>query len=264
MLDQNLADAATEDHVEHALGHAGFLGGANHRIGHAFGSGHVAAVRLEHHRAAGRQGGRGVATSGGEGQGEVAGTKHGDRADADLVLAQIWARQRLAIRQGAVDTGTVEITPAQHLGEQAHLATCTTTFTLDAGSRQRGFTANQGDEVIAQGVDLVSDGLEELGTAHGRQAAVAGVSGSGSLGGGIDFFRRGLDEAVGQRFTAAGVEALERGGAGGAALTADVVVASQTQHGVLLSEGATRSPGTLNEARLQRRDEQPSMQLSDV
>ena len=159
MLDQKLADTAAKDHVEHALGHAGFLGRADHRISHALGSGHVAAVRLEHHRATGGQGRRGVATGSGEGQREVAGTEHGNRADTDLVLTDIRTRQRLAIRQCAVDARTIEVATTQHLGEQAHLATCTTTFALNAGSRQCGFAADQGNEVVTEGIDLVGNRL---------------------------------------------------------------------------------------------------------
>ena len=91
-------------------------------------------------------------------------------------------------------------------------------------------------------LDLTNGRLEELGTAHGRQVAIDRISGGGSLGGSVDFFRRGLDEGVWQRFTAAGVEAFVLHGARGAALTADVIVASQTQHGVLLSGGTATPP----------------------
>ena len=177
-------------------------------------------------------------------------------------MADIRARQRLTIRQGAVGACAVEVTTTQHLGEQAHLTTCTTTFALDAGSRQCSFTGDQGNEVITKSIDLVGNRLEELGTAHGRQVAIGRISGSGSLGGSVDFFRRSLDKGVRQRFTAAGVEALVLDGAGGAALTADIIVASQTQHGVLLSvHGGQGAIGTMNEARRQGRDAQSTAQL---
>ncbi|MNR56191.1 hypothetical protein D3C85_1767210 [compost metagenome] len=82
----------------------------------------MAAVRLEHYRAAGGQCRSGIATGGGEGQREVAGAEHRHRAEAELALAQVRPWQRLALRQCAVDTRAVEIAAAQHLGEQPQLA----------------------------------------------------------------------------------------------------------------------------------------------
>ncbi|MNG23097.1 hypothetical protein D3C84_1076610 [compost metagenome] len=67
---------------------------------------------------------------------------------------------------------------------------------MNAGGRQRGFAADHGNKFIAQRVQLIGNGIEELRAALGAQAAISGVRGSGSLGGGIDFFRRGLIEIV--------------------------------------------------------------------
>ncbi|CAH0314507.1 hypothetical protein SRABI70_04842 [Pseudomonas sp. Bi70] len=190
----------------------------------------MAAVGLEHHRATGGQGGGGVTTGGGEGQREVAGAEHGNRAEADAVLAQIRARQRLAIRQGTVDARAIEVATAQHFGEQAHLAAGTAALTLDTGGRQGGFAAHGGDELVTQGVQLVSDGVEELGALGGGLAAVSRVGSRGCFGGGVDFLRRGLDEIVGQGFASGGVMALVNDGAGCAERAADDVVADGSGH----------------------------------
>ncbi|MNJ54391.1 hypothetical protein D3C77_498280 [compost metagenome] len=117
MLDQRLTDAATEDHVEHPGRHAGALSGADQRLGHALGGGHVAAVGLEHHRTTCRQCSSGVTTGGGECQREVAGAEHRHRADAEAVLAQVGARQWRTGRQRAVDACAIEVTTTQYLGK---------------------------------------------------------------------------------------------------------------------------------------------------
>ncbi|KPW92130.1 hypothetical protein ALO79_200311 [Pseudomonas syringae pv. castaneae] len=190
----------------------------------------MAAVGLEHHRAASRQGRRGVATGRGKGQREIAGAEHRHRAQADTVLTQVRARQRLALRQGLVDTRTIEITTAQDFGEQTHLPAGTPPLTLDPCGRQRGFTADHGDELIAQGVQFIGDGLEELGPAHRAQAAVSRVSRGRRLGGCIDLFSRGLDEITRQGFASAGIEALQTRLAGRAARPTDVVVTKDLVH----------------------------------
>ncbi len=234
VLDQGFADAATEDHVEHALGHAGAFGGALDGATDQVGGGHVAAVRLEHHRATGGQCGRGVTAGGGEGQGEVAGTEHGDRADADAHLAQIHAWQWLALGQGQVDARTEEVATAQDLGEQAHLAAGAATFTLDAGGRQGGFAADDGDERVVQFIQFGGDGVEEFGAACWRQLAEFDESCGSGLGGLVDFRFGGLGEAVGQGLASGGVQALQALWASGAALAGDEVVAEDLRHGMLL------------------------------
>ena len=66
------------------------------------------------------------------------------------------------VRQRLVDARAVEIAAAQHLGKQAHLAAGAAAFALDAGGGQRGFLAGQGDEIIAQRLELVGDGFKEF------------------------------------------------------------------------------------------------------
>ncbi|VVQ21121.1 hypothetical protein PS914_06579 [Pseudomonas fluorescens] len=185
---------------------------------------------LEHHRATGGQCRRGVTAGSGKGQGKIARAKHRHRPEADAVLAQVGTRQRLAFRQGPVDAGTVEITAPQHLGEQPHLAAGATALALNPCGRQRGFAADQGDELIAQGIELIGHRIEKQRPMFGTQGAIGRVSGGGSLGGGVDFFQGGLVEIVGQGFAGAGVDALDDDSAGSAALTADVVVADNRGH----------------------------------
>ena len=230
MLDQRFANAGPVDHVEHAFGHIGLLGGADDRIGDDVGGRHVAAVGLEHHRAPGGQGGCGIAAGRGEGQREIARAEHRDRTDADPVLTQVDPWQRLTVGQGAVDARTVEIAATQDLGEQAHLATGACALTLNACARQRGFASDQGDETFIQCIQLRGYGVKEIRPARCRQVAKGRVSERGGLGGGVHFLHRGLHERVGQRFACVGVTAVQGDAASGTARTADVVVAEDPGH----------------------------------
>ena len=54
VFDQCFTDAAVKQ-AEHAIGHTGFFRRAGDRIGNVIGGGHVAAVGLEHHGAAGSE-----------------------------------------------------------------------------------------------------------------------------------------------------------------------------------------------------------------
>ena len=231
MLDQCLADATAIDHVEHTGRHRGLLRRADDCIGHLLGRGHVSTVGLEHHRTTGGQCRGGIATSRGKRQGKIAGTEHRHRPQADTVLAQIGARQRLAFRQRLVDARTVEVAAPQHLGEQSHLAAGAATLADNPCCWQRGFTANHRHELVTQGIELIGDGLEKLCATLGAQAAISRVCRCRRLGGSLDFRRCGLEEIVGQCLARFGIDTLQFDGAQRAALAADVVVAKNPGHG---------------------------------
>ena len=89
-------------------------------------------------------------------QWKIARAEHRNRAKR-CVLTQIRARQWLAIRQRQIDPCPIEIATAQHFGEQAHLAAGATAFALNTASRQRGFAADKGDEIITERVQFVGN-----------------------------------------------------------------------------------------------------------
>ncbi|MCY1352953.1 hypothetical protein D9M69_392790 [compost metagenome] len=231
MPDQPFADATAVDHAEHPGGHAGGQRGADDGAGHVLGGGHVAAVRLDDHRAAGGQRRGGVATGGGERQREVGGAEHRHRADAQAALAQVGARQRLALGLRPVDARTEEVAAPQGLGEQTQLVAGPCPLALHARRRQRGLAGHGGEEVGVQRIQFSGDGIEELGATGRRQAAERRVRGLGGQGGGIDFFGGGLHEAAGQGFAGAGIEAVQLNGAGSAAHAGDEIVTGQG-HGI--------------------------------
>ncbi|KWZ63033.1 hypothetical protein AKG06_33590 [Pseudomonas aeruginosa] len=59
----------------------------------------------------------------------------------------------------------------QDFGEQPQLVGGTCPFALDAYGGQRGLATDQGDEVVAQGVEARGDRLEESGAARRRTVA---------------------------------------------------------------------------------------------
>ena len=152
-------------------------------------------------------------------------------------MAQVRARQRLALWQGLVDTRAVEVTAAQHGGEQTHLAAGAPAFAFDACGRQGGFAADQFDEVIAQGVQLIGHRIQKLRTPCGAQGTIGRVRLGRGPGGGVHFLGGGLVEILGQGFAGGSVDALQLDAAVGAALAADVVVAEERGHVDLLKGG---------------------------
>ena len=92
------------------------------RAGDEVAGARVGGVALDHDRAAGGQRGGGVAAGGGEGEREVAGAEDGDRAERDLPLADVGARQRRAVRQGGVDADAEVVAAAYDAGEHPQLA----------------------------------------------------------------------------------------------------------------------------------------------
>ena len=92
-------------------------------------------VRLDHHRTAGRQRGRGVAAGDRERQWEIAGAEHSNRTQPDQAHAQIgpW---RLPFGQRAIDASILPGTFAQQVGEQFQLTDGAAAFAFEPCSRQ--------------------------------------------------------------------------------------------------------------------------------
>jgi hypothetical protein len=133
-----------------------------------------------------------------------------------------------------IDTRAEEVAATQDFGEQAHLAGSTATLALDTTGRQRGFLADEGNEVIAQGVEFVSDGVKEFSATGRAQLAEFEEGIFGGRGGGIDFRVGGLMEGVGQCFASSGVEAFMARFAEATAGAADEVLTENGRHLLLL------------------------------
>ena len=94
----------------------------------------VGGVALDHDRAPCGQRGGGVAAGGGEGEREVAGPEDGDRAERDVALADVGARERLAVGQRRVDPDAEVVAATYDAGEHAQLAGGAADLAGDAAS----------------------------------------------------------------------------------------------------------------------------------
>ncbi len=143
-------------------------------------------MRLDDHRTTGGQGGCRVATGDGKGQREVARAEYRHRAESDMALSQIGARQRLAIRQGRVDAHIEPLAGAHRPGKQPQLPAGAPALPQEPCLWQPGFHHCAFDQVIADRLDLVGHGLEKGGTRLQRGVAVIIERRPGQLAGPLD------------------------------------------------------------------------------
>ena len=96
-------------------------------------------MALDHDGTAGGECRGGVTARNREGEREIAGTENRHRAERNMALAQVRARQWLAVGQGCVDAEVEPLTRPHHRGEQLQLADGAATLTFDPTPGQAGF-----------------------------------------------------------------------------------------------------------------------------
>ncbi len=141
----------------------GSLDGLDDGLADEFARAGVGVVGFEDYGAAGGEGGGGVSSRRREREREVAGAENGHGSQRDLALADVGAGERRALRQGGVDADAAEVALADHGGEQAELAGGAGTFALQPGRGQSGLLARADDQLVADGFDVVRNGIEEAG-----------------------------------------------------------------------------------------------------
>lgn len=104
---------------------------------------------------------------GGEGQWEVAGAEHRDRAERDPALPDIGARERFAVQPCRIDAGTLPGPGPQLRGEQAQLTAGTTDFAGEPRTGQRGLGVSALHQQVPTLVKQLGDAVEELRTPLG-------------------------------------------------------------------------------------------------
>src|SRR5690606_14920508 len=119
----------------------------------------------------------------------------------------------------------------------------TATLALNACRRQCRFAADDGDELIAEQVDLLGDGVEERRPARGRQVAVWQEGSGGRLRRVVHLFQGRLVEAVGQRLGGGRVDALQHDRTCRATGASDVVVTEDGWHIDLMIGGRATAIG---------------------
>jgi hypothetical protein len=158
--DKGAAGGLAVHDAEHADGCAGLGRCLGHDLEAQLGRGRVCAVRLHHDRAAGGEGGRGIATRNGERQREVAGPKHRDRTERDEHPAQVGTRAHRRVA-GVVDRRLEVAALAQHLAEQAQLVAGARELAVQPGRAQPGLPVGDRDDVAAVGLQRVGQGPEQ-------------------------------------------------------------------------------------------------------
>ena len=154
-----------EQQGKHAFGQSAGPDRLRHCAADQFAGAGMRAVRLDDHRATSRQCRSGVATGHGKCQGKVARTKHRDRPQGNLPLAQVGARQWLALRLRTVDAHIQPFTRAHRTGEQAQLRAGAATLALKACRRQTSFGVGAFDQFIAKVFDVLGNAFEKCRTA---------------------------------------------------------------------------------------------------
>ena len=129
-------------------------------------------VRLCDHRASGREGRRRVSPCDGKGQREVAGAEDHNRANTDLLGAQISPRQRLAFGYRGIDDRIQPPALTCERGKQTELTNRAGALTLDPRSRQAGFRHYALNQHIPQIQNALRNRLQELCALLQRQGAI--------------------------------------------------------------------------------------------
>ena len=137
--------AVAEDHVEDAGRHPRTFPGALDRLSAQLGGDHMAAVRLEHDRAASGERGGGIATRGGERQRKLLAPNTATGPSA-VRYCRRSGRGRGALRQRAVDTHALDVAAPQQRSEQPHLAAGSGAFAAQPRRRQGGFLHGEGEK----------------------------------------------------------------------------------------------------------------------
>ena len=165
MLDQRRADlrAGAEQHREHAFRQPAGFDRLLHRAADEFGCAGMRGVGFDDDRTASRKRRGGIAAGDRKGEREIARAEHRDRADGDMALAEIGARQRLAVGHRRVDTGIDPAAFAHNAREQPQLADRAAALAFETRARQSAFRHGALDQRIADVHDRLGDRLQKGG-----------------------------------------------------------------------------------------------------
>ncbi len=164
---------------------------------------------LDHDGAAGGQGRGGVATEHREGEGEVAGREHGDRAQRHALAHH----GRVAHGRRAGDGGVVDegkgLASFGDVGEAAQLEGGAVEFAIEARRAEGGFFVGHRDQGFAVGFEGGSQGAQQGGAFGASAGGPAGKSFAGGHRGGIDLLGGGGHQRRAQGLARAGLDGLE-------------------------------------------------------
>ena len=163
--------AGSVDVYKGACGHVGLGGGLLNGCCHEVGGLGMCGVGFDDDGTTGCEGAGGVASGGGVGEGEIAGSKYNDGAEGDVEFAEAGA-WGIAVGVGGIDADVEDMALEEGIGVGAELEEGTGTLCAEAGFGEVGLGTGGGEEVVAQGFDLRGDGVHE---------GVAGTEGEGAV-----------------------------------------------------------------------------------
>ena len=117
-------------------------------------------MRLDDNGAAGGQRRCRVAACHRKGQGEIAGTEHGDRPNRNTHLSDIRLRSRLSMRIAPIDPRPQKVTLAHHRAEQPELAGGTRELAASTGLGQPCLLRHPFSEGVDGAIQLVGNRLQ--------------------------------------------------------------------------------------------------------
>jgi hypothetical protein len=146
-----------------------------------------------------------VASRDGKGEGKVAGSEYGDRANREEGAAKVGPREGLTFREGAVDVRLEPRAGANEVGEEADLIEGAGAFASEPSERQTGFGGGPFEQSVTQRVDLIGDLKQEAGDLVGRAAGERERGGVGEGDGSIDLGGSRFEEGRGKFGSGGGI-----------------------------------------------------------
>ncbi len=134
----------------------------------------MAAVPLDHHRAACGESRCGVPACDREGQWKIACREYGDRAERDLPLPQIRAGQRRAVRHGRVHPNAAPAAVTDDAGKEPQLVRGARQFTLGTALSNTGLGSHSFYDRLGDRLDFGRDALKKNRPGFGVAGAELG------------------------------------------------------------------------------------------
>jgi len=188
MLDQRMTHVAAVamDYRKDTRMNAAFCDCSMDRFGDDFGRAGMGGVALDHNRAACGEGGGSVTAGGRKRERKVGGAEDGNRADGALDHADVGTGQRLPVGHGLVHPEVEMVALANVTGKKPQLSGGAPALALQARGGKAGFARADVGDRIGAGLNLVRDGVKEIGPFGAAGIAVSPERCLRRFAGGID------------------------------------------------------------------------------
>ena len=207
-------DASVEQQREDALGQALRRDGLLNHVPDEQRRARMCRVRLDHHRAARREGRRRVAAGDGEGEREVARPEHGDGPERTQHRPQIRLRRGRPVRVGRVESGVDPRAVLGEGGEEAELARGATRLAAEACLGECRLAVRAPDDLVHGHLEAVRDAAQEGRALRAGRAPVRTCGSGREAHGAVHVAVRCGEDVAGERLARRRVDGVERVGHG--------------------------------------------------